>query len=73
LIQVRKSPRAAQALDNGDTLVGWGVTGRFSEFDSGGHAIFDAVMRSGDDTCRAYRFVWHGDPTTKPSSMRAKF
>ena len=41
------SQGSAQALDNGDTLVGWGVTGRFSEFDSSGHAIFDAVMPSG--------------------------
>ena len=40
--------------------------GRFSEFDSGGHLIFDAAVPSGDDTYRAYRFVWHGDPKTKP-------
>jgi len=62
------SQGSAQALNNGDTLIGWGVTGRFSEFDPGGHAVFDAVTPSGDDTYRAYRFVWHGDPTTKPTA-----
>ena len=58
----------AQALDNGDTLVGWGSVGRFSEFDVGGHLIFDAAVPSGYDTYRAYRFVWHGDPRTKPTA-----
>jgi hypothetical protein len=62
------SQGSAQALNNGDTLIGWGVTGRFSEFDPGGHAVFDAVTPSGDDTYRAYRFVWHGDPTRKPTA-----
>ena len=62
------SQGGAQALDNGDTLVGWGSVGRFSEFDSGGHLIFDAAVPSGYDTYRAYRFVWHGDPRTKPTA-----
>jgi len=62
------SQGGAQALDNGDTLVGWGSVGRFSEFDSGGHLIFDAAVPAGNDTYRAYRFVWHGDPSTKPTA-----
>jgi hypothetical protein len=62
------SQGGAQALDNGDTLVGWGSVGRFSEFDSGGHLIFDAAVPSGADTYRAYRFVWHGNPRTKPTA-----
>jgi len=62
------SQGGAQALDNGDTLVGWGSVGRFSEFDAGRHLIFDAAVPSGYDTYRAYRFVWHGDPRTKPTA-----
>ena len=58
----------AQALDNGDTLVGWGSVGRFSEFDSEGRLIFDAAVPSGEDTYRAYRFVWHGHPRTEPTA-----
>ena len=52
----------AQALDNGDTFVGWGQTGHFSEFDSNGHMLFDAVLPKGYDTYRAYRFRWPASP-----------
>jgi hypothetical protein len=61
------SQGGSQALDNGDTFVGWGVVGRFSEFDSDGHLIFDASVPSGYDTYRAYRFRWQADPDTKPT------
>ena len=62
------SQGGSQALDNGDTFVGWGAVGRFSEFDSQGLLIFDARVPSGYDTYRAYRFRWHGDPDTKPTA-----
>jgi hypothetical protein len=56
----------SQALDNGDTFVGWGALGRFSEFDRDGALLFDAVFPSGYDTYRAYRFEWVGTPDTSP-------
>lgn len=57
----------AQALEHGHTFVGWGATGRFSEFDAAGQLLFDAnVAGDGWDTYRAYRFVWHATPVTKP-------
>ncbi len=56
----------SQALDNGDTFVGWGATGRFSEFDSEANLLFDAHVPEGDDTYRAYRHVWRGEPDTVP-------
>jgi hypothetical protein len=34
----------AQALDRGHTFVGWGATGRFSEFDADGNLLFDATV-----------------------------
>jgi hypothetical protein len=55
------SQGSAQALDNGNTLVGWGQTAHFSEFDSHGRMIFDAVLPKGYDTYRAYRFRWTTD------------
>ena len=60
------SQGGSQALENGDTFVGWGQVGRFSEFDANGQLIFDANVPSGYDTYRAYRFVWHAEPDTEP-------
>jgi hypothetical protein len=60
----------AQALDHDHTFVGWGATGRFSEFDGDGNLLFDANVPTtgGWDTYRAYRFTWHGAPDTKPTA-----
>jgi hypothetical protein len=52
------SQGSAQLLDNGNTFVGWGEPGRFSEFDSNGRLIFDAALPKGYDSYRAYRFRW---------------
>jgi hypothetical protein len=55
------SQGSAQLLDNGNTFVGWGEPGRFSEFDANGRLIFDATLPKGYDTYRAYRFHWPTD------------
>jgi hypothetical protein len=55
------SQGSAQLLDNGNTFVGWGEPGRFSEFDANGRLIFDATLPKGYDTYRAYRFRWPPD------------
>jgi hypothetical protein len=55
------SQGSAQFLDNGNTFVGWGEPAHFSEFDSTGRMIFDAVLPKGCDTYRAYRFHWPAD------------
>ena len=56
----------AQALAGGHTFVGWGATGRFSEFDDAGRLLFDASVPAGWDTYRAYRDVWHARPLEAP-------
>ena len=56
----------AQALDRGHTFVGWGATGRFSEFDARGNLLFDASVPAGFDTYRAFRHVWHAQPDAPP-------
>ena len=58
----------AQALPNGDTFVGWGEPGRFSEFDTDGQLVFDAKTPDGYNTYRAYRSPWIGAPTTSPTA-----
>jgi hypothetical protein len=62
----------SQALDNGDTFVGWGQTGRVSEIDAGGNLLFDASVPPGDDTYRAYRFPWHAHLTTPPTATAVR-
>jgi hypothetical protein len=57
----------AQALDNGDTFVGWGQLGRVSEFDAQGKRVFDASLPGGNNTYRGYRFAWVGEPNTLPN------
>jgi Arylsulfotransferase (ASST) len=58
----------AQALDTGNTFVGWGDRGRVSEFDPQGNLLFDAVLTKTADTYRAYRSVWSGQPDTQPTA-----
>jgi Arylsulfotransferase (ASST) len=57
----------AQAVDKGDTIVGWGDAGRLSEFDPQGGLLFDALL-PGAQTYRAYRFGWSAQPTTRPTA-----
>jgi hypothetical protein len=51
----------AEALDDGNTFVGWGATGRVSEFDQDGALLFDATVPAGWDTYRGYRADWDGE------------
>jgi hypothetical protein len=53
-------------------FVGWGATGRISEFDANGNLLFDASVPTGYDTYRAYRFEWHGRPATRPTGTLAQ-
>jgi hypothetical protein len=58
----------AQRLPDGHLFVGWGQTGRFSEFDDDGDLIWDGEVPVGQDTYRAYRSPWVGEPLTKPAA-----
>jgi hypothetical protein len=58
----------AQALERGHVFVGWGATGRFSEFDAAGTLVFDAGVPAGWDTYRAYRNEWHATPDAAPTA-----
>ncbi|MGI8730577.1 MAG: arylsulfotransferase family protein [Solirubrobacteraceae bacterium] len=61
----------AQALPDGTTFVGWGSQGYFSEFDADGELIFDARVARGNDTYRAYRSPWVGQPDDDPAVAAA--
>jgi hypothetical protein len=62
----------SQALYNDDVFVGWGATGRISEFDANGNLLFDASVPTGYDTYRAYRFEWNGRPASRPTATIAR-
>ena len=57
----------SQALDNGDTFVGWGQVPRISESDRAGNLVWDAEFSAGG-TYRAYRAEWTGEPDTVPAA-----
>lgn len=56
----------SRTLPNGHVFVGWGQTGRFSEFNEEGDLLFDANVPTGYDTYRAYRSPWHARPDARP-------
>jgi Arylsulfotransferase (ASST) len=63
----------AQFLPDGHVFIGWGGWPYVSELSKDGRVLFDAYFGHGKppgedaDTYRAYRFVWHGDPTDVPA------
>ncbi len=60
---------SAQTLPNGDTFVGWGLAGRFSEFDASGQLVYDAGFPTGYGTYRAFRFPWTATPASPPTAV----
>jgi arylsulfotransferase ASST len=56
-----------QSLADGNLLLGWGAEPWVSEFNSSGQLVFDARMPNADESYRAYRFEWNGNPTGGPT------
>lgn len=56
-----------QTLPNGNVFIGWGSEPVFSEFDSEGELLFDAALRAGTESYRAFRFPWVGRPDEDPA------
>jgi Arylsulfotransferase (ASST) len=63
----------AQFLPDGHVFVGWGGWPYATEFARNGRVLWDAYFGHGKppgqdaDSYRAYRFVWHGNPTDRPA------
>jgi hypothetical protein len=57
---------SVQALPNGHVLVGWGLDQCVSEFGASGEWVNDAILPSGLNSYRAFRFPWHGQPAESP-------
>ena len=56
----------ANRLSNGNVFVGWGGQRWFSEFSADGRLLFDARLARGNDSYRAYRAAWVGQPRGRP-------
>jgi Arylsulfotransferase (ASST) len=56
----------AQALDNGDVVVGWGSEPYITEFAPGGGIRFEAKLPHGGQNYRAFRLPWTGHPSARP-------
>jgi hypothetical protein len=61
------SQGGVQMLANRHVFVGWGQNPWFTEFDAGGHVVFDGHFDKNADSYRAYRLVWHGRPANRPA------
>jgi outer membrane protein assembly factor BamB len=55
-----------QVLPNGNVFVGWGSQPFVSEFSHDGELLFDASIPPDDDSYRAFRFPWKGQPDRAP-------
>jgi hypothetical protein len=58
----------SEALENGDTFVGWGQLPRFSEFDRDNNLLLDAALPTGYNSYRAWKYEWRGEPETAPTA-----
>ena len=56
-----------QTLPNGDALIGWGAEPYVSEYSPSGRELFDASLAAPDQSYRAFRFPWTGQPTSRPT------
>lgn len=65
-----------QTLRNGNVLIGWGedigsdrtISSYYSEYDSNGSLLYDAVSPGAGVTYRAFRLPWVGLPLTRPAA-----
>jgi hypothetical protein len=56
-----------QRLPNGNVFVGWGQLPDFSEYTSAGKLLYLGRLPGPDESYRAYRSTWIGEPLTAPS------
>jgi Arylsulfotransferase (ASST) len=64
---ITNSQGNAQALADGNWMVGWGGLPNMTEFNAQGQVVFDAQFPRGENSYRVYRETWSGQPATSPS------
>lgn len=58
-----------QVLSNGNVFIGWGSEPNFSEFSRDGELLYDANFVTKQQSYRAFRFPWQGQPQDDPAVM----
>jgi hypothetical protein len=56
-----------QVLPNGNVLIGWGQQPFYSEFSKAGKLLLAVRYPDQNESYRAYRFPWKGNPSAKPA------
>jgi hypothetical protein len=56
-----------QVLPNDNVFIGWGSVPVFSEFSKDGELLFDASFITKQQSYRAFRFLWSGQPSDDPA------
>jgi arylsulfotransferase ASST len=56
-----------QLLPDGNWWIGWGAVNQSSEISASGKLLLEAATPAGSESYRSLRFVWHGQPATRPS------
>jgi hypothetical protein len=57
-----------QVLSNGNVFMGWGQQPFYSEFSKTGKLLLSVRYPDQNESYRAYRFTWKGNPSTKPAA-----
>jgi hypothetical protein len=63
---VSGSQGSVQPLSDGDTVVGWGQEPWVTEYEASGVVSFDAHLAPVEQSYRALRYEWSGDPAAPP-------
>jgi hypothetical protein len=56
-----------QTLANGNTFIGWGQQPFLSEYSKTGKLLMAMRLPDPDESYRAYRYTWKGNPTGRPA------
>lgn len=62
------SQGSVQALSNGNLFVGWGQLPYFSEYSPTGTLIYEGALSGPDESYRAFRGAWVGQPGEGPAA-----
>jgi hypothetical protein len=66
-VLLAESQGNALSLPAGNWLLGYGRLPNFTEFDAGGHVLFDATLGKQVQNFKTFLSPWSGQPTTAPA------
>jgi hypothetical protein len=61
-----------QLLANGNVFLGWGQLPYISEYTRSGRLLYEATLPEADESYRAFRAPWSGEPRSRPSVVAVR-